>query len=79
MDLAPFANRTGRLETRLLDDVPCHHHGRRSVGQRPAAVFLDADGDRFVPRPVEIREDRRRRRQRHLVLAGTAAVQHTNT
>ncbi len=44
------------------------------VGQHPPAVFLDPDRDRVVARGIEILEDRRRRGERHFVLAGAAAV-----
>ena len=48
------------------------------VGERPSAVFLDTDGDAFVARAIEVREDRGRRRERHFVLAGSAAVEHSD-
>ena len=35
-------------------------------------------GDRLVALAIEIREDRRRRRERHFVLARSAAVEHAN-
>ena len=44
------------------------------VGERPAAVLLDADRHRLVALAIEVREDRRGRGQRHLVLARPAAV-----
>ena len=47
---APFAHRPRRFEPRLLDHVAGDHHARRLVGERPAAVLLDADRHRLVAR-----------------------------
>ena len=47
---------------------------RRPLGERPAAVLLDADRHRLVALAIEVREDGRRRGQRHLVLARPSAV-----
>ena len=57
----------------------CDHVGgrrerRRLIGQRPASVLLDSDGDRLVAVRVEVLEHRRRRGQRHFMLARTSAV-----
>ena len=71
----PLADRARRLQPRLLDDVRRQIIvGGRLVGQRPAAVLLDADRHRLVAGAIEVREDRRRRRERHFVLARSAAV-----
>jgi hypothetical protein len=51
-----------------------------TAADRPAAsIFFDADGDRLVAAPIEIREDGRRRRERHFVLAGSTAVENADT
>ena len=47
--------------------------GGRS-GDEPAPVLLDADRNRLEPIAIEMLEDRGRRRDRDLVLAGAAAV-----
>ena len=58
-----------RFETHMFDDVRRRNCGWRLVGERPAAVLLDADRHRFIPAPVEILDDRCGRGHRHLVLA----------
>jgi queuine tRNA-ribosyltransferase len=71
--------RTGRaLEAGLFDCLGRRHGRRRAVGQRPAAVLLDPDGDRLVALPVQVGEHRRRRGERHFVLARAPAVQHAD-
>jgi hypothetical protein len=79
MHFAPFPQRARRFHPRLLDHLAGDHRGRRLVGERPAAVLLDADRNRVVPRAVEIREHRRGGRQRDFVLARSSSVQHTDT
>ena len=63
--------RDGRKVTlRPLEDV-------EAVGARPPAAFLvDRDGHHFVALHVEMRDDRRRRAQRYLVLARASPVHH---
>src|SRR2546425_853357 len=65
--------------TRLLDPLRRRNRCRHAIGQRPSAVLFNPDGNRLVPRPVEVREDRRRRRQRHFMLARASAVEHADT
>ena len=50
--------------------------GRSGIVQRPSRSI--ADRNRLVPLPVEVRDDRGRRRERHLVLARPAAVDHAD-
>ena len=66
--------RRRRRSSVALDHVGRLHHRRRRRRQRPAAVLLDPDRDRLVALGIEVLEHRRRRGQRHLVLAGAAAV-----
>ena len=67
----PGVERVARLGR---DDVGGRRERRRLRRQRPAAVLLDPDRDRLVAVRVEVLEDRRRRGERHLVLARPAAV-----
>src|SRR5256885_716715 len=67
--LTPFADRTRRLEPRLLYDVAGDHRRRRLVGKRPLAVFLDPDRHRLVARPIEVGEHGRSRGERYFMLA----------
>ncbi len=76
--LAPRANCRAASSARLLDDLRRRRRGRRLVGERPAAVFLDADGHRLVATAVQVCEDGRCRGERDFVLARSAAVEHTN-
>ena len=62
------------LEARVLDHLRRRHRARRALGQRPASVPLDADRHRLVALAIEVGEDRRGGRQRHLVLARAATV-----
>ena len=66
------------VEPRLLDDLSCRHRRRRPIRQAPPSVLLDPDRDRLVALLVEVREDRRRRRERDLVLARPPAVEHAD-
>ncbi len=63
----------------LLDHFGGRRGGRWAIGEHPAAVLLDADRDGLIALPIDVREHRRRRRERHLVLARAAAVQDANT
>src|SRR5262245_7104297 len=47
--------------------------------QGPAAVLADLDGDRFVLPRIEVLEDRGRRRDGHLMLTRSSAVNHAHT
>ncbi len=76
-DVAAGARPRG-LAAHLVDHVGGRGRRRRTIGQQPPPVLLDADGHRFVALAIEIREDGSRRRQRHFVLAGTATVQHAD-
>ena len=78
MRLAPGADRVRRRQPSLLDHVGCGEHRGRPVGQRPAPVLFDADGDRIVAGAIEVFEDRGGRRDRYFVLAGPAAEDDTN-
>ena len=71
---ATAAARPGSLEPRLLDHVCRRHRRRRPIRERPSPVFLDPDGHRLVAGPIQIGENRSRRRQRHFVFTGTSAV-----
>src|SRR5262245_46916029 len=51
---------------------------RDSAAERPPAGLLDPDGDRLVLGGVEVSEDRRRRGNRHLMLARTASVNNAD-
>ena len=77
--LASRTDRMRRRQARLLDHFGGGEHRRWPIGQRPAAVLLDADRDRLVARPIEVLEHRGRRRDRHFVLAGPAAEDDTDT
>ena len=72
--LARGSRRAAGLEARVLDHLGRRHRARRPLGERPAAVLLDADRHRLVALAIEVREDRRRRGQRDLVLARPSAV-----
>src|SRR5947208_3014646 len=71
-----------RLPARIVDRL--RSRGGNRVGgrlerrgpyrQRPSPVFLNQDRNRLVSRGVEVLEHRRRRGERHFVLATAAAV-----
>ena len=67
-----------RVAAHLFDHLGRRRRRRRTIGEHPAAVLLDADRDRLVALAIEVREDGRRRRQRHFVLARSAAVEHAD-
>jgi hypothetical protein len=73
--LASAAAGPRRLEARLFDHLRRRHRRRWPIRERPPAVFFDPDRHRLVPFAVKVREHRSRRRQRHFVLPGPAAVQ----
>ena len=66
------------VAARLIDDFGGRRRRRRTIGQHPAAVLLDADGDGLVALAIEVGEDGGRRRERHFVLAGSSAVEHAD-
>ncbi len=78
MDLAAGTNLARRLDPRLLDDFGRRGRDRRLVGERPASVLLDADGDRLVPMAIEIGKHRRGRGERDLMFARSSTVEHAN-
>ena len=57
-----------------VDDVGGGDERGGRSGMQPSAVLLDQDRDRLVALGIEMLEDRRRRGERHLVLARPAAV-----
>ena len=63
-----------RMRAALLDDFGRRRRDGQPIGDDPAAVFLDADRDRFVALLVEVLNDGGGRRDRDFVLARTAAV-----
>ena len=74
MRLAAAARQVGRLDARLLDHLGGRERRRRAIGDEPASVLLDADGNRLEPIAVEVLEDRGGRGDRDFVLARAAAV-----
>src|SRR5262245_35764353 len=74
MGFAPGPHRPCRFEADMLEDIGSGNGGRDLVGQRPATVLFDSNRNGFVTSAVEMLEDRRGRRDRHLMFAGPAAV-----
>src|ERR1043166_3514192 len=62
------------LQPRVFDDVRRGNRGGHLLGQRPAAVLLDADGNWLVAAAVEMLEDRAPRCDRHFMRARSPAV-----
>jgi hypothetical protein len=56
-DVAAVA-RAQRLVAHLFDHLGGRGGGRRAIGERPAAILLDADRNRLVASPIDVREHR---------------------
>ena len=63
-----------RVRAALLDDFGGRRRYRQPIGDDPAAVFFDPDGDRFVALLVEVLHDGCGRCDGNFVFARTAAV-----
>ena len=68
-----------RLEMYLLpDDLGSRASRRGEIRDGPPPILVDANRDGFVACPVDVGNHGRRGGQRHLVLAGSPAIDHPN-
>ena len=71
---AAAAAEPGRVQLRLFDHLGGRRQSGQPIGDDPAAVFFDADGNRVVALLVEVLKDGGGRGDRHFVLTRSPAV-----
>ena len=77
--LAPAARKPAGGRPALLDHFSSGRGDRQAIGEQPPAVFLDADGNRFVPLLVQVLNDGGGRGDRYFMLARSTAVDDADT